>query len=142
MKTLLTMAAVLAALAVVPAAADDGRVPQATLRALGLGGMQVVSDREGMQVRGQAAFVSVRGSALVFGQLMTPDTLNFTTGSAAFAVDSNGDTTGTGIITADSPAFAANLALSLNVTFPDTSTFAGTIFGITGGLGAVSVNLP
>ena len=55
--------------------AADGNVPASTLAALGLGGIERVSDAEGMQVRGQATgFVSVRGTSVIFGQLLDPAT--------------------------------------------------------------------
>ena len=61
MKSLVMLAAVVAALIAAPAVADDGQVSREALRAVGLGSMQLVSDREGLQVRGrQSAFVSVR----------------------------------------------------------------------------------
>ena len=45
----------LSGLLVVPASAGDRNVPQSTLDALGLGGIQVVSDEAGMQLRGMSA---------------------------------------------------------------------------------------
>ena len=50
--------AVLVVLVAVPALAGDGNVPQSTLASLGLGGMQKMSDDDGMQVRGNFTFAS------------------------------------------------------------------------------------
>ena len=55
--------------------AADGNVPASTLSSLGLGGMQRVSDVEGLKVRGQAtATLSTNGTSLIFGQLVDPVT--------------------------------------------------------------------
>jgi hypothetical protein len=142
MKALLMLVAVLVALVAAPAVADDGQVSQASLRAVGLGGMQVVSDAYGTQVRGRSsAFVAVKGTSLVFGQLLTPDTKNFVVASSVNEVDANGETTNTGTITATKD-HNANIALTLAVTFPDTTTYAGALAGIAAGTGTVTVTLP
>ncbi len=142
MKALVMLVAVFAALAAAPAVADDRQVPQSSLRALGLGGMQVVSDDYGSQVRGRSsAFVRVVGTSLIFGQLLTPDTKNFVVGSSVNEVDGVGETTNVGTLSA-AKTHGVTLALTLNVTFPDTTTYAGVIVGVAGGAGAVSVNLP
>ena len=74
-NALCLVAAVVVALGAVPALAED--IP---LASLGLGSMQVVSDAEGMQVRGKASsFGMVKGTSLVFGQLLTPDTTKLLT---------------------------------------------------------------
>jgi hypothetical protein len=52
-----------------PALAEDGNIPQGALSRLGLGGMQVVSDAHGMQVRGLSSNAASGGSSLLFGQL-------------------------------------------------------------------------
>ena len=142
MKALLMLVAVLVALVAAPAVADDGQVSQASLRAVGLGGMQVVSDAYGSQVRGRTSgFVAVRGTSLIFGQLLTPDTKNFVVGSSVNEVDGIGETTNTGILSA-TKTHAVVLGLTLDVTFPDTSVFSGAITGTAAGAGTVSVNLP
>jgi hypothetical protein len=142
MKALLMVVAVLVALVAVPAVADDGQVSQQALRAVGLGGMQVVSDAYGSQVRGRTSgFVKVVGTSLIFGQLLTPDTKNFVVGSSVNEVDANGETTNTGILSATKDHGVA-LQLALAVTFPDTSTYSGAIIGVAAGTGSVSVNLP
>ena len=56
--------------AAVPAFADDGQVSRSALADLGLGGMEVVSDEAGMEVRGMSSNASAYGGSLVFGQLV------------------------------------------------------------------------
>ena len=127
MKAFVILVAALVALSAAPAVADDGQVPQSTLRAMGLGRMQVVSDAQGMQVRGrQSASVSVRGTSLIFGQLLTPDTKNFVVGSSVNEVDASGLAGGDPTATKD---HAVALFLNLVVTFPTTpaTTFTGNI---------------
>lgn len=66
MKSSLTIAAVLIALFSGTAFADEGHVSGDTLAAMGLPGMVVVSDAEGLQIRGEGfAFAqSISASAL------------------------------------------------------------------------------
>jgi hypothetical protein len=147
MKASLMLAAAVVALAAAPALAGERQVPQSTLRAIGLGGIQVVDDTQGMQVRGrQSAFVLVRGTSLIFGQLLTPDTKNFAVGSSVNEVDGTGETTNVGTITATKDHQVV-LFLNLAVTFPDGSTFTGNIGtfdapAFAAGSGTVSVTLP
>lgn len=64
-----------------PAMAGD--VPQDALADLGLGGMEVISDAQGMQVRGKSSNAVVSGTSLIFGQLVAdlPTGTNFVAGS-------------------------------------------------------------
>ncbi|HEX5103140.1 MAG TPA: hypothetical protein VFV87_04985 [Pirellulaceae bacterium] len=73
MKRASLMIAALVAMVSVPAFAEDGHVSKATLRSLGLGGMQVMSDADGMQVRGLSSNAASGGSSLVAGQLAFND---------------------------------------------------------------------
>jgi hypothetical protein len=142
MRSVLALGVVLLLFAA-PAFAGDGNVPQGTLSSLGLGGMQVVSDAQGMQVRGLASsFGSVTGTSLIFGQLLTPDTKNFVIGSSVNEVDANAETTaapGALTLTKD---HLVTLDLSLAVIFPDLTSYAGLISGVASGSGAVSVVQP
>jgi hypothetical protein len=136
------MVALLAGLVAAPAMADDGQVPAAALKAVGLGQIQTVSDAEGMAVRGKTSgFVAVRGTSLIFGQLLTPDTKNFVVASSINEVDAIGETTNVGILSASKDHLVL-IELALAVTFPDTSTYSGAISGVAAGVGSVSVNLP
>ena len=89
--------AVLLALLAVPALAEDGAIPRATLVSLGLGDLQRISDAQGMQVRGQASFFSrVRGTSLLFGRLYEPATnTTFEFSAPPATVDVQSPTTGT-----------------------------------------------
>ena len=60
-------------------------IPRATLAALGLDGMEAVSDAVGMQVRGAGSEAFASGRSLVFGQLIDP-----VTGNLIVASDTNG----------------------------------------------------
>ena len=68
MKSALALVVVMVLFAA-PAFAGDGNVPQEALSALGLGGMQVVSDAEGMQVRGMSSNTFSGGGSIAVGQL-------------------------------------------------------------------------
>ncbi len=147
MKSAVLIVAVLAGLVAAPAMADDGQVPATALKALGLGQMKVVSDAEGMAVRGMSSgFVAVRGTSLIFGQLLTADTKNFVVGSSVNEVDAVGETTNIGILTA-AKDHQVVLYLNLAVTFPDGSTYSGNIGSFAqpafaAGSGSVQVSLP
>jgi opacity protein-like surface antigen len=141
MKAFLMLVAVFVALAAAPAVADDGQVPQSTLRAVGLGSMQVASDDQGMQVRGrQSAFVADHGTSLIFGQLLSPDAKNLVEGSSVNEVNGNGETTNTGTTTTTKDhqvVLFLNLAVAYtgNIGAFDAPAFAA-------GSGTVSVTLP
>lgn len=64
-----------------PAMAGD--VSDGALSALGLGGMETMTDAQGMQVRGKASAATVSGTSLVFGQLVAdlPTGTSFVVGS-------------------------------------------------------------
>jgi opacity protein-like surface antigen len=142
MRNVLALVAVVALFAA-PAFAGDGNVPQGTLSALGLGGMQVVSDAQGEQVRGRhfrgrySWTGTVKGTSLIFGQLLTPDTKNFVVASSVNEVDAAEHSTSyreLGII----KSHGVSLDLRLNV-----GEFSGRIFGLgAGGGGSVFNYLP
>jgi hypothetical protein len=126
-----------------PAFAGEGCVSQGALSALGLGDMQVVSDAAGTQVRGMASsFGMVKGTSLIFGQLLTPDTKNFVIGSSVNEVDANAETTAAGGALTLTKAHDVTLSLDLSVLFPDGLSFAGMILGGAGGSGSVSAVQP
>ncbi len=124
-----------------PAAlAGDGNVPPSTLAALGLGGMDQVSDAEGMHVRGKLVFASARGTSLIFGQLMDP-TVNPPTPTSFVArsdVDTDSDSA-----TAPSGTVSVTIfhlaTLNFSLTTPN---FSGSIVGFAGGIGFASATSP
>jgi len=67
------------AVCLMAAPAMAGEVSEGALSALGLGGMEVMSDAEGMQVRGMSSDAVVSGTSLAFGQLVAdlPTGTNF-----------------------------------------------------------------
>lgn len=69
------------ALTSMPAFAQDGNVSQATLKNLGLGGVQLMSDSEGLQIRGMSSNAESSGQSLIVGQLVDPLTNSFAFGS-------------------------------------------------------------
>jgi opacity protein-like surface antigen len=141
MRSVLALGVVLLLFAA-PAFAGDGNVPQGTLSSLGLGDMQVVSDAQGMQVRGLASsFGEVKGTSLIFGQLLTPDTKNFVVGSSVNEVDANAETTAIGALTLTKDHLVT-LDLGLAVVFPDLTSYTGLISGAATGAGSVTVIQP
>jgi hypothetical protein len=79
MKTLLSVAA-LVVFAVAPAMAGDGHVSHQSLAKMGLSGMQVMSDSQGMAVRGQFAIASGTSFAFQSGQGGVAGSINTSTG--------------------------------------------------------------
>lgn len=143
MKSVVAVLAVL--LLAAPVFAEE--VPQATLSSLGLGGMQTMSDSDGMQVRGMAgSFVRFAGSSLISGQLATPDALNFVTFNSLNTADGNGETTAaSGTLSLNGThdvGVAQGNPITLNVTFPDGSSYMGSIMGQVGGLSSASIVQP
>lgn len=132
MKKCLAIVAV--CLMAAPAMAGD--VPDGALSALGLGGMQTMTDAQGMQVRGKASEAVVSGTSLVFGQLVAdlPTGTNFVVGSDvnhyyATAVSATDDAVAQG----DS---GSAIQLTLGPIDFDTGTFSGNFTGaLVGGAG-------
>lgn len=116
MKNALALAALLAAFIAVPAFAEEGRVSSASLAAMGLGDMQVMSDVQGREIRGQgfAFAASVSASAL-------PGTFNFSPAVALgfneAAAVSGASSTGTisGTLITFPPLNVASLTISVTV---------------------------
>jgi len=137
MKSTFTLAALTALLLAAPAQAGDGHISSETLSAVGLGGMQIVSDADGMQVRGMSGGASAWGISIVTGVLLDPATKSFIAGT-----DTNlsGSKSSSGIktITAFQTNFSAlELGLTVNT---NTSNFTGFLFGGAGGSSFASAN--
>lgn len=129
------LVAALVALVAAPAVAGDGQVPPSTLRALGLGGMQIVPDAQGMQVRGKLAFVSVRGTSVIFGQLSTNGNVTATSNTDTFSDSKTSAASGT--LSLSGSHFADIPILMLSV-----GSFSGSLSGFASGMGSVSVTIP
>ena len=89
MKTLLTVAALMV-FAATSANAGDGRVSQQSLAKMGLAGMQVMSDAQGMQVRGTSiAIASGTSFAVQFGGGGAAGSVNTSTGVGHHSASQN-----------------------------------------------------
>src|SRR5207247_5046374 len=114
MKSFMMLFAVLVALAAVPAVAGDRQVPQSTLRALGLGGMQVATDAQGMQVRGrQSALVSVKGRSE--GRRVGKESKNWVVRSSVNEEDASGTRPGTDTTATKAHAGVPSFKLTVNI---------------------------
>jgi len=86
MRTAIVMVAVVLALVNGVVVAGENGVPPSALAALGLGGMEPVSDSQGMEIRGLSSSAAAGGTSLVFGQLLDPSS----PGNFFVASDTNG----------------------------------------------------
>lgn len=141
MKNVLCLVvAALVVLGATSAFAGDGTVPRATLSALGLGGMQVVSDAEGMQVRGTSASVQATSLSIFSAVLFDPFSgANFTFSSSDFArgSDENAGLNATASVNVSSAA--ANAAFNASITTGlNTWTATVSIINVSGVAAAVS----
>ena len=147
MKRASMLVAVLALVAA-PAFAEEGRVSKSALNAIGLSGMQEMSDTDGMNVRGMAIFnAQVKGTSLMFFQLLTPDTKNFLVGSSVNEVDGdvNANPAAVGVTTlAKDHNVFVNGVLNVSQTGPDfpLMIYTGTVAGTAGGFGTITLTLP
>ncbi len=152
MRFVCSFAAVLA-FAAAPALAGEGQVPQSKLANLGLGNAQVLSDSDGMQIRGMgrkdyghqnygkqqivgssSSNALASGRSLVVGLLIDPATNSFVFGSDTNSAASSSENGG---LNAPSSAFekqSSGLGLDLNVV-TSTSKFNGVLNGGAGGFG-------
>ena len=151
MRFVCSIAAVLA-FAAAPALAGEGHVPQSKLASVGLANAQVLSDSQGMQIRGMgrkdhghpfhgkqivgssSSNALASGRSLVVGLLIDPATNSFVFGSDTNSAASSAENGG---LNAPSQAFEkqeSGLHLDLNVVTA-TSNFNGVINGGAGGFG-------
>jgi hypothetical protein len=136
MKFTVTLAALSALFLAGSTQADDGRIPQSTLASLGLGDMQVLSDDDGMAVRGMSGAAAGWGTSVVMGLLLDPATSSFVIGTDA---NSSGSSS-TGHSKYGSYVYQTNhssVELALVVSTP-TSNFTGILIGGAGGSSSAS----
>jgi len=138
MRNILPITAMLVALSASQVFAGD-QVPSNALDALGLGDMQVVSDAEGMQVRGKSSSAMSMGLSLITGLLVDPDTKSFIFGSDVNAASATAENAGKNIISMVSHSQSSALNLELNI-LTATSVFTGSLIGGAGGMGMASGN--
>jgi len=130
----LSFVAILVCLSAAPAVAGDGSIPPSTLRSLGLADMQVLSDAEGMQVRGMSGCARVMGISLVSGLLLEPSTKNFVFGSDANFVMANAANSGCRMRAEAYKEHLSYVGLQLTVD-TGSSHYEGSLYGGAGGTG-------
>ncbi len=137
-RTLLTTAALLA-MGIAPAMAEDGHVSHQTLSAVGLSGMQVVSDADGMQVRGMSSNAWSAGASTLSAQLFDPATGGFASATTANGSAATAENAGLNAVSqaTHSHGSAINPPLSLNIATLG-SNFSGVVSGQIGGIGLSS----
>lgn len=140
MKNVLSVLAVLAAFVAVPAMAGDGNVAQGDLSSLGLGQMQVMSDAQGLTVRGMSSNSQSTGLLLASSLLFDP--ITGSDSRASLALFSRGTAENAGLNAAsNSQALipAAQIQNQLATTLNGNAAFAGLAaslgVGVTVGFG-------
>ena len=128
------LAAVLACLLTASAYAGDGYVPQSTLAVLGLADMEVVSDIEGLQVRGMRGAATSLGRSLVVGLVIDPESSSFVFGSDTNSAGAYSETTFLNPVAEATHVTASAIDLSRTV-----GTFTGVLIGGSGGSGIASL---
>ena len=119
------------------------QVSNSALQAAGLNGMQQISDDEGMEIRGRSFSAAVKGTSLIFFQLLTPDTKNFLVGSSVNEVDGFASTSVDPVLAKDHLVFVGTLSDGqllpniLSVSY-DNFDYVGAVAGVAGGTGSVS----
>jgi hypothetical protein len=112
-----------------------GEVPQGALADLGLGGMEVMSDAQGMQVRGKSSNAVVSGTSLVFGQLVFDSALGtqFVVGSDVNHYFSSAENAGLNASSTATGSQGSGLILSLGpIVNLAGLQFQGTLTGQAG----------
>ncbi len=134
MKCAFSLAVIFAALLAAPALAGEGNVPESTLNAFGLAGMETLSDAEGMQVRGLSGNAHTQGLSLVAGLLIDPDTKSYIFGSDVNYAHADAENAGCMVLTWAEHEQESGVGLALDV-ITLTSEFAGISIGLAGGYG-------
>lgn len=132
MRTICALVAAALLFAAVPAQAADGRVPSATLKALGLGDLTVMSDRDAQQIRGQSSGVMAMSQSLVTGLLIDPNTKSFIFGTDTNGAMSSAENAGLQVLSQASTSSTSSVSLNLTVTSAN-GTFTGALIGGAGG---------
>ncbi len=137
MKLTATLATLTALFLAGPVTADDGHVPHSTLQSLGLGDMQVLTDNDGMSVRGMGA-ADAWGTSIISGLLLDPATKSFVVGTDSTRSGSSAISGGRHGATAYQDNFSSiDLGLVVNT---NTSSYVGLLYGGAGGYSFASGN--
>jgi hypothetical protein len=133
MKSARVLSAILAVLLAAPALAGDGNVSPAVLKQLGLGGMEVVSDEVGMQVRGMGGNnAGTIGHNFVLVLVFDPSTASFATGFDAQWASAFAENAGVDVPT---EVFQAHQGTAAAAVVNGNTGFFGIIVGGSGGFG-------
>ena len=126
------LCAVVALVVASPCFGEDA-VSKSTLSALGLGSLEVLSDAQGMEVRGMSAESFSFGASSLFGQLSDPGNPgNFVTASDVNGSRASDENAGLGAdaLTTQGPQ-GSSIATQLDVV-GTSSNFVGTVMGNAG----------
>ena len=134
MKSLLTLMILVAAIVAAPVMAEDGNVSDSTLASLGLGSMELLSDADGLAVRGMASTAEATSMSYSSFLVFDPNSGGSFTGQAADFATSNANNAGVSIASvvaassaAGHSAFTASIANGA-----DTFTASFSVFGASG----------
>ena len=108
LKYRLIAVTLLMSLVAVPAISAEGQVSPSTLASLGLADMQILSDEQGMAVRGLSGNAIASSLSIVTGFLIDPSTNNFVGSTDAHAALANAENAGR-----NAPSIAITEHLSL-----------------------------
>jgi hypothetical protein len=123
----------LISLITLPAFSNEMQVTESALGSLGLGDMQVMSDDQGMAVRGMGGNVMVCSLSIVTGFLIDPSTNNFVGSTDAHSAMANAENAGRN---APSSAFTEHLSLmglELVIRTNGSPFSSGILIGSAGG---------
>jgi hypothetical protein len=137
MRYALSIIVMLSFLYAAPVLADDGHVSQSTLSVLGLGGLEVVSDAEAMQVRGMSGNAWTQGLSIVSGLLIDPNTKSYVWGSDVNMAHASAENAGLQVLTQAEHAQSSAVALDLQVTSVP-GIYSGVLAGTAGGSGVAA----
>jgi len=116
--------------------ADDGKVSNSTLAALGLGQMEIMSDTEGLQVRGMSSNAGAFGASLSAAQMADPRTpgnfLVITDANGSRGTDENAGLNITSLATQGPQGSALNGTLDIQAGNPAIQSFLGTLTSMAG----------
>ncbi len=136
MKSSVFGLAAMAILVAVPAFAGEGNVSNSTLSALGLGGLEVMSDTDGMKVRGMSSNAFAFGASSLFAQLSDPQNPgNFVTGSdvnGGRGSDENAGLSVDSLATQGPQGSSIAIQLDIQAGNPAIQVFLGSVLGNAG----------
>jgi hypothetical protein len=115
------------------AAGSDGEVSRATLFRLGLGGMELLTDADGAQIRGEG-IASSWGRSLVTGVLIDPVSSSYVTGTDTNGARSIEKRKGKAV----QAAHAQNSAINLSLSVTSNGFYFGKLAAGAGGRGWAS----